>query len=317
MKIVVLDGFTLNPGDLDWSPLDDLGNVSVYDRTTQELVVARAAAADIVLTNKVELGPTELAGLPRLRYIGVLATGVNVVDLQAARRRNIVVTNVPAYSTDSVAQHVFALLFELTRGVGHHAALVRAGRWAEAADFCFWDAPQIELSGKTLGIVGFGRIGQAVSKIAQALNMSVIIHTRSPEPERWPEFKFVSIDAVFEESDVVSLHCPLTEDTEHLVNASHLASMKKTAYLINTGRGPLVDEGDLANALAERAIAGAGLDVLSQEPPSRDNPLLSAPNCLITPHLAWATLAARQRLMDIAVANVRRFLDGATQNRVN
>lgn len=316
MKIVVLDGYTANPGDLDWSPLVALGELTVHDRTAAALTLERAAGAQVVLTNKVVLGATELAALPDLRYIGVLATGYNVVDVSAARERGIVVTNVPAYSTPSVAQHVFALLLELTRGAGRHAALVRQGRWSSSPDFAFWEGAQVELAGLTFGIVGFGAIGRAVARIAGAFGMRVLVHTRTPDPAAWPEVTFVGSDELFTTADIVSLHCPLTDETRGLVNAGRLAAMKPTAYLINTGRGPLVDEAALAAALHAGRIAGAGLDVLSQEPPPANNPLLLAPNCVITPHLAWATTASRQRLLDVAVDNVRAFLAGELRNRV-
>lgn len=316
MKIVVLDGYAANPGDLDWMPLKALGEVKVYERTPAVLTLERAAGAQAVLTNKVLFGAAEMAALPELRYIGVLATGYNVIDVAAAQARNIVVTNVPAYSTPSVAQHAFALLLELTRGAGRHASLVREGRWSASPDFAFWDTPQVELAGLTLGIVGFGAIGQAVARIALAFGMRVLVHTRTPNPVAWPDVTFVGRDELFAQSDVVSLHCPLTEATRGLVDTARLATMKSSAYLINTGRGPLVDEEALAAALRAGQIAGAGLDVLSQEPPAADNPLLVAPNCIITPHLAWATRAARQRLLDVAVDNVRAFLEGKARNRV-
>lgn len=316
MKIVVLDGYTANPGDLDWSPLAALGELTVHDRTPAVLTVERAAGAKMLLTNKVVLGAAELAALPELRYVGVLATGYNVIDIGIARQRGIVVTNVPAYSTPSVAQHVFALLLELSRGAGRHAALVRQGRWNSAPDFAFWEGAQVELSGMTLGLVGFGAIGQAVARIARAFDMQVMAHTRRPEPAAWPEVTFLGIDELFGRADVISLHCPLTEETRGMVNAQRLETMKPSAFLINTGRGPLVDEAALAAALHAGRIAGAGLDVLAQEPPAADNPLLTAPNCVITPHLAWATRAARSRLLETAVANVRAFVEGKPQNRV-
>lgn len=321
MKIVVLDGYTLNPGDLRWQALDALGDCTVYERTPKELVTERAAGAEIVLTNKVVLGWEQLAQLPQLRYIGVLATGYNVVDVEAARRQNILVTNVPAYSTASVAQMVFALLLELTQQVGHHARLVREGRWAASVDFCFWDRPLVELDGLTLGIVGYGAIGRRVARMARAFGMDVLVHTAHPEKYRQTaegkEARFVGLDELFCASDAVTLHCPLTEETRALVDARRLESMKPTAYLINTGRGPLVDEAALAAALNAGRIAGAGLDVLSLEPPPAANPLLSAANCCITPHIAWATRAARERLLATAVANVRAFLAGQPQNVVN
>ncbi len=316
MKIVVLDGYAANPGDLDWSPLSALGELIVHDRTPAALTLERAAGAQAVLTNKVVLGAQELAALPELRYIGVLATGYNVVDVNVARERGLVVANVPAYSTPSVAQHVFALLLELTRGAGRHAALVRQGRWSSSPNFAFWEGDQVELAGLTFGIVGFGAIGRAVARIAGAFGMRVLVHTRTPDQVEWPEISFVGLDELFTSADIVSLHCPLTEETRGLVNAGRLATMKPTAYLLNTGRGPLVDEAALAVALHAGQIAGAGLDVLAQEPPPADNPLLSAPNCVITPHLAWATKASRQRLLDVAVANVRAFVEGNPQNRV-
>ncbi len=316
MKIVVLDGYTLNPGDLDWQDLDVCGELTVYERTSPELILERAADAELVLTNKVVLGAEEMESLPALRYIGVLATGVNVVDLEAARQRGIVVTNVPAYSTPSVAQHVFALLLELTRGVGEHARLVRAGKWSTSPDFSFWVSPQVELADKTLGIVGYGRIGQAVARVAKAFDMPVLVHTR--RPQSLPEgSRQVSLDTLISQADIVSLHCPLTPETKHLINAERLTKMKASAYLINTGRGPLVDEAALAQALSDGQIAGAGLDVLSLEPPSANNPLISEPACIITPHIAWATLAARKRLMNVVVANIRAFLSGTPQNQVD
>lgn len=316
MKIVVLDGHALNPGDLSWDALGELGELVVYDRTPPALTLERAAGAEILIPNKVVLGAGELAALPGLRYIGVQATGVNIIDLEAARAHGIVVTNVPAYSTPSVAQQVFALLLELVRGVGRHAELVRQGAWSKCPDFTFWETPQVELAGKAFGIIGFGDIGRAVARIAAAFGMRVLVHTRTVDAAAAAEVEFVEFDELIRTADVVSLHCPLTAQTERLINAACLARMKKSAYLINTGRGPLVDEAALAAALHGGVIAGAGLDVLVKEPPPQDNPLLAAPNCVITPHLAWATLAARQRLMATLVANVRAFLDGAPQNQV-
>jgi len=321
MKIVVLDGYALNPGDLSWRGLEELGDCAVYDRTPKEQVIERAAGAQIVLTNKVLLGREELAQLPELRCIGVLATGYNVVDPQAARERNVAVTNVPAYSTASVAQMVFALLLEMTQQVGPHSALVREGRWTASPDFCFWDRPLVELDGLALGIVGFGAIGRRVAALGRAFGMRVLVHTAHPEKyritEEGREAEFVGLDELFRESDAISLHCPLTEKTKGMVDARRLALMKSSAFLINTGRGPLVDEAALADALNEGRIAGAGLDVLSAEPPPGANLLLSAKNCFITPHIAWATRAARQRLMDTAVANVRAFIEGRPRNVVN
>jgi glycerate dehydrogenase len=317
MKIVVLDGHTLNPGDLSWQELRSLGDCEIHDRTASAEVLARAANAEIVLTNKTVLTRDLIAALPRLRYIGVLATGTNVVDLAAARERGIPVTNVPAYATPSVAQLTFAFLLELTLHVGHHAQTVREGRWTRSEDFCYWDRPLVELAGLTLGIVGFGSIGRAVAGIARAFGMNVLVNDCRRPPALPPDLAFVDLETLFRQSDVVSLHCPLTEETRHLVNAERLAWMKPTAFLLNTGRGPLVDEAALAAALNSGRIAGAGLDVLSAEPPPPDNPLLGAKNCLITPHIAWATAAARERLMNVAVENVRAFLAGRSQNVVN
>ena len=314
-RIVVLDGFTLNPGDLSWDAMRALGECTIHDRTPLTEIVARAGDADIVLTNKCPLDAATIARLPRLRYIGVLATGCNVVDIAAAAARGIPVTNVPGYGTASVAQHVFALLLELAQRAGHHAATVREGRWSAAADFCYWDFPLVELAGLTLGIVGFGEIGRAVAMIARAFGMNVIAATRTPRIE--PCVRFLEMDELFSAADVVTLHCPLTPETQGMVHASRLARMKPGAFLINTGRGPLIVEQDLAEALNAGRLAGAGLDVLSSEPPSRDNPLLTARNCLITPHIAWATRAARARLMDTALANLSAFLGGGFQNVIN
>jgi glycerate dehydrogenase len=316
MHIAVLDAFTLNPGDLDWAELQSLGPCAIYDRTQPAELLPRAAAADILLTNKTELTAGTIQNLPRLVYIGVLATGTNVVDLAAARARGIPVTNVPAYGTKSVAQMTFALLLELAQHAGHHAQTVREGRWTRSLEWCYWDFPLLELAGLTLGIVGFGRIGRAVGELGAAFGMKVLAchPTEGPAP---PGVRFVEIDTLFRESNVVSLHCPLTPRTANLVNARRLSLMKPTAFLLNTSRGPVVDEPALADALNSARIAGAALDVLSTEPPRADNPLLTARNCLITPHLAWATRAARSRLMKIAVENVRAFLRGQPQNVVN
>lgn len=317
MNIVVLDGHTLNPGDLSWAGLEALGECTVCDRTAPELTVERCRDAEAVLTNKVVLGRAELAQLPRLRYIGVLATGYNIVDVAAARERGIVVANIPAYGTRSVAQTTFAHLLELTQHVGHHAQTVRDGRWTQSKDFCYWDFPLVELEGLTLGLVGFGRIGRAVAEVALAFGMKVLAHTRSGGPGEVAGVTMTDLETVFRKSDVVSLHCPLTTENKGLVNAARLSLMKPTAFLINTSRGPLVNEADLAAALNAGQIAGAGLDVLAIEPPRPDNPLLTAKNCLITPHIAWATAAARRRLMDIAINNLRAFIAGTPVNQVN
>ena len=321
MNIVVLDGYTLNPGDLSWEGLERLGMCRVYDRTLPGEVVERAKDADIVLTNKTVLDREIIGKLPRLRYIGVLATGYNVVDLEAVREHGVAVTNVPAYSTASVAQMVFALLLELASQVGHHAGEVRRGRWSESPDFCFREKPLIELEGLTMGIVGFGRIGRRVAWIAETFGMKVLVQTRNPDRYKGnlqnAKIEFVDLVELLRRSDVVSLHCPLTPETEGMIDVERLALMKPSAFLINTGRGPLVDEAALAAALNGKRLAGAGLDVLSQEPPHADNPLLNAENCFITPHIAWATKEARERLMTTAVDNVRAFLEGKPQNVVS
>ena len=317
MNIVVLDGYTLNPGDLTWKDLEALGQCTVYDRTPPEETVPRAKDAEIVLTNKTLLFSDVIKQLPKLKYIGVLATGYNVVDVEAAGNLGIPVTNVPAYSTHSVAQMVFAHLLNLTQHVGHHAQTVRSQRWTSNPDFCYWDMPLIELVGLTMGIIGFGRIGKAAAKLAQVFGMIVIAYD-VVSPSGMPEgCQFVGLEDVFRSSDVVSLHCPLTPQTKNLVNKQRLALMKKTAFLINISRGPLVDEQALAQALNNERIAGAGLDVLSSEPPEKDNPLLKARNCFITPHIAWATRSARERLLKVVVDNVAAFLAGKPQNVVN
>jgi len=317
MRIVVLDGYTLNPGDLSWEALARLGRCQLYERTPPDKVLQRARQADIIITNKVVIGRYEIENLPNLKYIGVSATGYNVVDVEAARQRNIPVTNVPGYATESVAQAVFALLLELTNHVGHHARTVREGRWSACEDFCYWDYPLIELQGLTMGIVGLGRIGQAVARIARAFGMRVLGCDVDPAKAALEGIEFVDHDTIFAQADIVSLHCPLTAGTEELVNAKRLSQMKKSAFLINTSRGGLVNERDLADVLNSGGIAGAGLDVLSVEPPAADNPLLSAKNCYITPHVAWASRSARIRLMTTVVDNVRAFLDGKPRNVVN
>ena len=317
MKIVVLDGYTLNPGDLSWQGFQALGDFIVYDRAPADSVYERIKDADIVLTNKTVLNADTIARLSVTKYIGVLATGYNIVDVDAARKHNIPVTNIPIYGTRSVAQMVFALLLELTQHVGHHAGTVREGRWSSADDWCYWDYPLIELDGLTMGIIGFGRIGQAAGNLAQAFGMSVLAYDTF-QPAIIPEWtRMVDLETVFRESDVVSLHCPLTEDNHNLVNTARIAMMKKSAFLINTSRGPLVHADDLAGALNDGRIAGAGLDVLTTEPPDAVNPLLKAKNCIITPHIAWATRSARTRLMKTAVENLQAFMDGSPQNVVN
>jgi len=317
MKIVVLDAHTLNPGDLSWEILTALGDCTLHDRTPASQTIARAADAEILLTNKVVLNAETIRALPKLRYIGVLATGYNVVDVAAAHAQGVVVTNVPAYSTPSVAQLVFALLFELTFRTGHLSERVRQGAWATSPDFTFRDHPLIELAGKILGIVGFGRIGATVADIATALNMEVIATTRTRPRATSVPVRWVDLDQIFRQSDVLSLHCPLTPETTNLVTAARLRQMKTSAYLINTSRGPLIDEAALADALQRHHIAGAGLDVLCQEPPLADHPLTRAPNCIITPHVGWGTTAARRRLLNEASENVRAFLSKQPRNVVS
>ena len=316
MKICVLDGYTLNPGDLSWDALRELGECEIFDRTPASEVVARAAGADVVITNKAVLGHGEIEALKGLRLIAVTATGFNVVNIGSAKAHGVVVSNVPGYGTRSVAQHVFALVLELAHRVGAHSDGARGEGWASAKDWCFWNGPLVELDGLTLGIVGYGAIGAAVGEIGAAFGMKVVA-TKSSRRAKPVYVEEGTVDEIFSRSDVVSLHCPLTDETKNLVYAGRLASMKASAFLINTARGPLVDEGALAAALNEGRLAGAGLDVLSQEPPSVGNPLLTARNCVVTPHIAWATRAARSRLMDATVGNVRDFLAGVPQNVVS
>lgn len=325
MRIVVLDGFTLTPNEPDrlhdaaeprWDALMELGEVEVYPRTAGPQIADRIGDAEIALTNKTPIDAAALAACPNLRYVGVLATGTNVVDLAAAKAHGVTVTNVPGYSTASVAQHVFALLLELASRVADHDRSVHGGDWVTSSDFAYTVAPLVELAGKSLGIVGLGDIGTRVARIADAMGMRLLVHSRTKK-DVGLDVRWCELDELFRESDAVTLHCPLTDATRGLVNAERLGRMKPTAYLINTGRGPLVDEPALAAALRDGVIAGAGLDVLSTEPPSADNPLLTAPNCIITPHVAWATREARSRLMAVVVANVKAFLDGRPQNVVN
>lgn len=316
MNIVVLDGLAANPGDLSWKPLEELGQCTIYDRTAPDQVLARAEGAEAILTNKTVITAQHMQALPCLKYIGVLATGYNVVDIEAARNRGIIVTNIPAYSTASVAQMVFAHLLNITQHVAHYADNNRHGRWSASKDFCYWDTPLVELAGKRIGIVGLGNTGMATARIALAFGMEVVAFT-SKQPDQLPQgIRPCTMDELFATSDVVSLHCPLTDATHHLVNDTRLSTMKPTAILINTGRGPLVNEQDLANALKQGTIRAAGLDVLAQEPPQADNPLLALDNCFITPHIAWATAEARTRLLDIAIDNLRHYLAGTPVNNV-
>ena len=318
MRIVILDGYTLNPGDNPWDAVEALGELTVYDRTPKDQILDRVGRAEIVLTNKTPLDRPTLATLPSLRFISVLATGYNVVDVACAHQQGITVSNVPEYGTDSVAQHVIALLLTLVHRPERHDHLVRQGQWQRHGDFCFWDAPLVELAGRRMGIVGFGRIGRRVGELAHALGMEVLACSRTPgsAPDYRP-FAWRSIEAIFAEADVVSLHCPLDEHSQGMVNRARIGTMKRSSLLINTARGGLVHERDLADALNEGQIAGAALDVLSLEPPADDNPLLAAKNCLITPHLAWATQEARRTLMAVTAANIAAFLRGEPINVVN
>ncbi|MBS1661493.1 MAG: D-2-hydroxyacid dehydrogenase [Bacteroidetes bacterium] len=306
MKIVVLDGYTLNPGDLSWEGLERLGEVVVYDRTSREQLLERCKDASVIFTNKAQVPGDIIKQLPSLRFIGVLATGFNIVDVDAARERGIPVSNVPGYSTRSVAQLVFALLLELCHRVQRHSDTVMDGKWSASPDFCYWESPLVELAGKTMGIIGYGTIGRCVGELATAFGMKVITAGRNQ-----------GIGELLEQSDVVSIHCPLTPDTKGLINKENLRRMKSSAFLINTSRGPIVVDADLADALNSGTIAGAGIDVLSVEPPPAGNPLFGVKNCLITPHIAWATKEARARLMDMTVANLAAFVAGSPINVVN
>ncbi|MDM9617809.1 D-2-hydroxyacid dehydrogenase [Kosakonia cowanii] len=318
MKIVVLDGGLLNPGDLSWEPLHALGEVTVYDTTPADKAVKRLRDADIAITNKVAFSEDLLAHCPRLKCIAVTATGYNIIDLEAVRARQIVVTNVPTYGTATVAQFTTALLLALCNRVGEHDADVHAGGWSKSESWCYWLQPMIELAGKRVGIIGYGRIGQAFGAIAQAMGMTVLAHSaRSrPLPES-AQLRYVDLDTLYAKADVISLHCPLTPQTKGMINREALAKMKRSALLLNASRGDLINEADLAAALNEGRIAGAAVDVLSSEPPGADNPLLSAKNCIITPHIAWASVDARGRILATTVENVRAFITGEPQNRVD
>jgi len=317
MNITVLDGYTLNPGDLSWEPLKALGNVNIYDRTPKDKIAKRLKNVEIALTNKTLLICETIENLPKLKYIGVLATGYNVVDIEAASKKGIIVTNIPDYGTDSVAQLVFAHILNLTQHVAEHAQTVQKMKWSYHKDFCYWDFPLTELKDLKMGIIGFGKIGRATSRLAIAFGMEVLAFDTF-EQENIPEgVKIANIDTVFNESDIISLHCPLTSENRNMINNNRLSQMKSSAFLINTSRGPLVNENELADALNSGKIAGAGLDVLEKEPPEYDNSLFKAKNCYITPHIAWATKSARQRLMNIAVENVNKFLHGNPVNIVN
>jgi len=318
MKIVILDGYTLNPGDMSWNGMEQLGELVVYDRTPAEKTIERIGDAEIILTNKVHLTKEILQKTPSVKYIGVIATGYNVVDTTAAKELGIIVTNVPAYSTNSVAQLVFAIILELCHHVGEHNRAVHNGAWANSVDFTFWNYPLIELAGKTLGIIGFGGIGKAAARIAEAFGMKVIVYNRTKRLElETDQIKFVELEEVLSQSDFISLHCPLTDQTKGLINKDTIAKMKEGTFLINTSRGPVLVEQDVADALNSGKLAGAGVDVVSIEPISENNPLLKAKNCIITPHFAWAPLEARTRLMNTLIKNIKAFLDNKPVNVVN
>ena len=316
MKIVVLDGYSANPGDLQWDALQEYGELTVYDRTSPSQLIERAGYADCILTNKVAIRKEQIDALPKLKYIGVLATGYNVVDIEAAGKRGIVVCNIPSYSTFSVAQMTFALILNITNRVDYYANKNRNGRWSYNQDFCYWDFPMHELAGKTMGIVGLGNIGMHVAAIARDFGMDVFAYTSKAATELPPGIQKTTLDGLFAVSDVLSLHCPLTDTSYHLINESCIAKMRQGAILINTGRGALVDEQAVAKALREGRLAAYGTDVMAEEPPRPDNPLFSEPNAFITPHIAWATVEARERLLAIAAENIRAFIAGEPQNVV-
>lgn len=317
MKIVVLDGHAVNPGDLSWDMIENLGDLKVYDYTAPEQTVSRLQGATVALTNKTVIDAQVLDACPTVKLICVLATGYNVVDCVAAKQRGIPVCNVPAYGTDAVAQFTFALLLELCHQVGHHSIAVHEGRWCKSRDFCFWDTPQMELAGKTMGIIGFGRIGRAVGKIANAMGMHVIAYNRSRCPEGETIGQYVDLETLLKTADVISLHCPLTDENAGMINKEALSMMKDGALLLNTARGPLLDEKDVAEALASGKLRGAAVDVVSREPILESNPLLSAPNCIITPHMAWAPTESRQRILECTSRSISAFLDGKPINTVN
>jgi glycerate dehydrogenase len=318
MKIVVLDGYTLNPGDLSWDALNQLGDVTLHARTPYDQIVSRCAGAEVILTNKTPLDAATLNQLPGVKYIGVLATGYNIIDTEICTQKGIIVSHVPGYGTGAVAHFVFALLLELCLHVQKHSDAVIDGKWEKSADFCFWDYPLIELAGKTLGIIGFGTIGQKVADIATAFDMNIIATgRRQTYQSHRKNFKWVGLDQLLQQSDMVTIHCPLTPETQGLINTENLRKMKPSAFLINTSRGPIINDADLANALNNNIIAGAGIDVLSKEPPTANNPLFNAKNCIITPHIAWAAKEARARLMDAVITNLKAFIAGQPVNVVN
>ena len=318
MQIVILDGYTLNPGDLTWERIEKMGSTTVHDRTLTDKIIERIGEAEIVFTNKTPLSRETLQKVPNLKYIGVLATGYNVVDVAAAKEYGIIVTNIPTYGTAAVAQYTFALLLEMCHHVGEHNRAVKNGDWSICPDFCFWNYPLIELEGKTIGLIGMGRIGKSVAKIAQALGMNVLAHNNHPDKTLESEsLRFTDLDELLMKSDVISLHCPLLDSTKGMINKSSIQKMKDGVMIVNTSRGPLIVEEDLVDALESGKVAGAAMDVVSSEPIKTDNPLLKAKNCIITPHIAWAPKESRERLMNIAADNLESFLNGAPINVVN
>lgn len=318
MKIVILDAYTSNPGDLSWEKFEKLGELTVYDRTSHDEIIERCKDADIILDNKVILDDETISQLPKLKYIGILATGFNIVDIESAKRHGIAVCNVPTYSTSAVAQLTFALILEIYNRVSVHNDAVHSSEWSSCKDFCFQKTPLIELAGKTIGIIGFGKIGYEVAKIADAFGMNILCNVHNPKPQPgFKNFKFVSLDELAKESDIISFHCPLTNETKGIVNNDFIAKMKKNSIIINTARGPIIDEQALADALNGEKIAGAAVDVLSCEPPKKDNPLLNCKNCIITPHIAWAGYETRVRLLDVVYDNLKSFLNGNPVNVVN
>lgn len=317
MKIVVLDGYTLNPGDISWEEMERLGELTVYDRTPQELIAERIGQAEIVFTNKTPLTGDTMQKCGRMKYIGVLATGYNVVDVEAAKERGICVTNIPSYGTDAVGQFAIGLLLEICHRIGHHNEAVQEGRWEKSADWCFWDYPLIELAGKTMGIIGFGRIGQSTGRLAKALGMKVIAYDEHRSEAGAQIAEYVGLDALLQTSDVISLHCPLLPSTEHIIRKENIEKMKDGVIILNNARGGLVAEQDLADALKSKKVYAAGLDVVSTEPVTADNPLLHLDNCIITPHISWAPKESRMRLLHIAVKNLAAYMEGKPENVVN
>lgn len=315
-KIVILDGYSLNPGDLSWEKIESLGTTTLYDRTSEDMILERIKGANIIITNKTPLKKDVLEKCPEIEYIGVLATGYNVVDIEYCKKSNIVVTNIPTYGTEAVSQHVFALILELTNHVAEHSMKAKEGKWSKSKDFCFWDKPLVSLNDKTIGIVGAGKIGLRTAQIAQAFGMKVLATNSKRTKKVVSEtFSYASLDTLLENSDIISLHCPLTQETEKIINERSISRMKKGVILINTSRGQLIDEQDLFIALENGSIGGCGLDVLSEEPP-KDNVLISARNIIITPHIAWAAKEARVKLMEIAYSNLRKYLASETENNV-